>query len=466
MQGSVVLGIPSSVQSIIQDGLIERAFHDALFPAMMYRAEAQFMPWEANTGTETLMTRAGTLAPTTTPTPAGEDPVPQASTYEQWVARLDRYTGTIDTYMPNSAFAAADLFFRNVQNLGMMAGQSLNRIPRNAMFRAYISGQTCTTGANVSGDTVIHVAAINGFTDVLGNANSNQNVRPVPVSPSNPLPVTITGIGIRQVIGASPDNPADPIGPGTITISVSLGAGTTARTSVVSSVAPTVIRSGGGDSVDALGASDTFTLQDFINAVGVLRSNNVQPHDDGFYHAHISTSGNTQIFADPVFQRLQQSLPEGYPYAKAFIGTIGNGLFTLNNESPTKGNSGNLTSTGANSSQYASDIGGEVTNDAGIAVQRILVTGKAGLYELGFDESKYVSEAGITGKTGDFDVVNNGIAIDTSRIRLILRAPQNRMQDIVAASWSLTGGWPVPTDITASSSPSRYKRMVVIESAG
>jgi hypothetical protein len=93
----------------------------------------------------------------------------------------------------------------------------------------------------------------------------------------------------------------------------------------------------------------------------------------------------------------------------------------------------------------------------------VIVTGKGALYERYLDESDFVTEAGITGKTGNFDVVNNGIKILTERIRLILRAPLDRLQQVTSSTWSITTCFPVPSDVTAPSGPERFKRAVVIE---
>ena len=38
---SLVLGVPPQVLRLVQEGLLERSFHDGLFPALMYRGEAQ-----------------------------------------------------------------------------------------------------------------------------------------------------------------------------------------------------------------------------------------------------------------------------------------------------------------------------------------------------------------------------------------------------------------------------------------
>jgi hypothetical protein len=455
----IVVGIPPVIVSLVQQGLLERAFHDGLFPGLMYRSEAQFEEWPANTGTEVFMSRPGLMAPVVTPLLPGVDPVPATVNYEQWVARLERFANTIDTHVPTSAVANSDLFLRNIHQLGLNAGQSLNRIPRNALFTAYLSGHTVTLQAELAGAPTIRVAALNGFTDVIVPGT---NARPQPVSPANPLAITVGGQA-QTVVGVVPDDATDPLGPGTITLGAVLAAPVAARDPVLAADRPQIIRSGGGASVDAIGAGDTFVLQDLINAVNRLRRNNVPPHEDGYYHAHFNTDANSQVFIDPAFQRLNTALPNGSYYQEAFIGTISGAMGVLNTESPDFLNSGARTATGA-AAFYSRDIHAETTNEGGINIGRILVTGRGGLYERGLDESAYVTEAGLTGKQGEFQVVNAGIEVKTERVRLILRAPLNRLQDQVAATWSITTSFPVPSDVS-SGGPERFKRAIVIEHA-
>src|SRR5690606_18460069 len=261
----LVLGVPPAVLDLVQQGLLERAFHDGLFPALMYRNEAQEEEWAANTGTEIFMSRPGLLAPITKPIAAGTDPTPQTVAYEQWAAVLRRYAGTIDTHVPTSVVSNADQFIRNIHQLGLQAGMSLNRIPRNELFKAYLSGQTTLTVATASGDSSLRVSSVNGFTDVV---SKGLNVRPQPVSSAHPLSITIAPASdniTRNVVGYGLDDPNDPYGPGTLFLDATVGAVVAVRAPVVSSAKPAVIRSGGGDSVDALATGDIFTLQDAIN---------------------------------------------------------------------------------------------------------------------------------------------------------------------------------------------------------
>ena len=103
-------------------------------------------------------------------------------------------------------------------------------------------------------------------------------------------------------------------------------------------------------------------------------------------------------------------------------------------------------------------------NASGVNIGRIVITGRGALVERRLDESVYMSEAGITGKEGEFTVVNQSMQVMTDGIRLILRAPQNRFQDKVAATWSCTTSFASPSDVT-SGGPQRFKRALILEHA-
>jgi hypothetical protein len=465
MAGQIVLGVPAAVLQLNQLGLLERAFHDGLYPNLAFRAEAMPEEWPSNTGQELFMTRPGLLKPSVKPIQPGTDPVGQTVPYEQWAAYLAQFADSIDTHMPTSVTSQANQFLRNIKQLGLQAGQSVNRIARNSLFQAYLSGQTVAIAAVNSTDTTVRVASLNGFTTVT---IPGSQVRPQPVSASYPLPITLVAGATTvsaSVVGYTPDDPTDPIGPGTLALSAQVGTAFALRSSVLSAYAPTVVRSAPGTSIDAIGAGNSLTLQQIINAVAILRSNNVQPHDDGFYHAHVSPIGQAQFFADGVFQRLNQSLPSHVIYQEGFLGYMSGVMFFMNNEAPQYYNSGNLIAT-ANSGVFADELGAEIVNGGGTQIGRVLITGKGCVYEKYLDESAYVTEAGTMGKIGEFDVVNNGLQIMTERIRLILRAPQDKLQQITTASWSISTSFPIPSDLTAPTGPQLYKRAVVLEYAG
>lgn len=465
--GIVIGGAPTGIYNLVQEGLIERAFHDSLMPNLMYRSEAMFEPWQGNQGQEIFETRQGLLRPKTTPLMPGTDPVPQRPIYEQWSAKLAKYADAIDIHMPTSVVSSINQFLADISALGKAAGQAINLVARNALFQAYLSGSTALTAAASSSDTSISVASLNGFTDVIVPGT---NLRPVPVSSTNPLPVTIYSAVTQtaNVIGAIPSDATDPNGPGTLVLAAGLAQNAAIRVSVVSKYAPRILRTGGGTGIDALSSSDTLTIQDIVNAVAVLRKTNVPPHEDGTYHAHLDSLANAQFFADPVFQRLNQSLPQGSVYQTGLIDKLLGVTFYMNNESPGSMNAGdsngNRISTGS-SAYYSQQIGGETTNGTGVDVGHTIITGRGALYERTLDESAFITEAGINGKIGEFDVMNNGYQVQTERIRFILRAPMDRLMEFVSAAYSITTAFAVPSDATAPSGPERFKRAIVIQSA-
>lgn len=453
---TATLGIPAGIINLIQDRTLERVFHDALYPRLLYRSEAMAEMWAANLGERMVFTRAGLMEVDTTPLTPGSDPVVGTYPFEQWEAEARQYGRTIDTHMPTSYVSLAPIFLRNIVSLGLNAGQTLNRLTRDPLFRAYAGGNTVVTTAAAIGATSVAVANLNGFTERVSNTAIT------PISPANPLPATI-GTEAVSIVGFSPTDANNPFGPGTLILGAPLVAAAPARTTVTASTASNVYRVGGGANVDAIASGNILGLQDVINTVARMRANNVPPCADGYYHVHVTPQGEAQLFADTQFQRLYQSLPDSATYRDLAIGQLVGCRFYRNTENPNTQNSGVLVDTGTGA-KASGEVGAEVVNNNGVEVQRALVLGGGAIYEKYLDESKYITEAGVTGKIGEFNVVNNGVAIMTQRIRMILRAPLDRLQQVVSASWSWSGDFPIPSDATTGG-PARYKRATVIEHA-
>jgi hypothetical protein len=238
------------------------------------------------------------------------------------------------------------------------------------------------------------------------------------------------------------------------------------RTGVQASTRSRIFRVGGGATVDALTAANILTLQDVINTVSNLRAENVPPHSDGYYHVHVTPQAEAQLFNDNQFQRLWQSIPGESPYKGLEIGQLVGCRFYRNNENPTSVNTGVLddTSGGAGSARVSPQLGGEVINQAGVEIRRVAVVGGGVIYEKYLDEGKFLTEAGTTGKIGEFAITNNGVAIMANRIRYILRSPLDRLQQVVSQAWSWSGDFPVPSD-GLTGSAARFKRTTVIEHA-
>jgi len=442
--GSLSVSFAPSVVSAIQDRTLQRVFRDALFPRMLFRMEAIPELWPANLGANQTFTRSGLIRPTTRPLAANTDPSPLSYNFEQWEATAQQWGSTIDTHMPTSYVSLASLYLRNMHQLGMHAGQSLNRIVRDKVYNAYTAGNTVTTNAATS--TSLPVANLNGFTQNFVNG------RLADVSTSNPLPITITGVA-NTVVGFTVGASGDRIHAGTLT----LGTSTTwaLRDVVLAGNKSAIVYSGGVAGIDNITSSSQLRLADIRQSVAQMRFNNVPPQEDGTYHVHLDPVTESQIFGDNEFQRLNQSIPDYIHYRRMAVASLLGCTFYRNSEVPTTATVDDNPSTGFTT-------GFELTNASSVKIHRTIMTGAGAVEEKYLDESRYISDAGIQGKIGEFAVTNGGVQVMTERIRLILRAPQDRLQQLTSSSWSFSGDWPVPSDALAPSSPATFKRATVI----
>jgi hypothetical protein len=174
----------------------------------------------------------------------------------------------------------------------------------------------------------------------------------------------------------------------------------------------------------------------------------------------LDPDSESQIYNDNEWQRLHQSLPNESAYREFAIGQILGTTFIRNTEAP-------IPATVDQNPTRGFTFAGELVNvpvvGAPVVIHRPLFTGDGYLEEKYLDESKYISAAGVNGRIADFAVVNNGIQVILEGIRLIMRAPQDRLQQQMSATWSWSGDWPVPTDAMNTKSPADFKRSVVVQ---
>lgn len=459
----VLAGVPSQITNLIQDRTLERVIHDSLFPNLVFRGEASPDLWMANIGDTAVFTRTGLMPVTIEPLIPGQDPTPGTYETEQWEAQAKQLGNTIPTHMPSNYVTLASIFIRNTQQLGLNAAQSMDRLARNALFVPYLAGETMLTAAGVATSTQISVSTLNGFTQKL------QNGRLAAVSAANALAISFTN-GIEPdntVVGVVPADPAKPFGPGVLLLGAGLTGTPVARTAVLAVTRSRRLRIGGGATVDTITSANILTLNDVIQAVARLRGMNVPPHPDGYYHVHLDTQGEAQIFQDNHWQRLHQSGAGGVAYQDFVIGTAVGCKFFRNTQMPnldTVGGGLIAVAGGAGGAKVAPELGGELVNANGVTIRRTLVTGGGVLVEKYLDESKYITEAGVQGKIGEFSLINGGVAIMAQRIRYLLRSPQDKLQQIVDQTWSWSGDFCAPSDSLAGDT-ARFKRAVVIEGA-
>lgn len=452
-------GFAPEIAALIQQNTLQRTFLDAIYPKLLYRAEATPERWEANVGEVKIFTRAGKMPVNVKPLPVGQDPTPKSYATEQFKCEAAQYGDRLQTHMPTSRAMIQSKFLLDTQKLGENAGETINRLVRNRLFNTYLAGDTVTVTAATTSQTLLRVASLNGFLERVLNGQLTT------VSPGAPLAIELGATNIANtVIAALPDNPTEPFGPGTLYLGTPLSGNLAARSRVRTLQRSRIVRVGGAATVDNLTASSFLTMDAIISAVQLMRSQGVPPHSDGKYHVHLATDAVTQIFRDPDWKALNHPAPTTGPYAEIALGQTLASIFYENSENPNQTNSGVLIGTGVNA-RASTEIGAEVTNESNVPVARTLITGGGAIYEEYIPEEEYGTPAGYTGKVGNFAVSANGAAVNTDRIRYILRAPLDMLQQIVDQAWSWSGDFATPSDLLTGNG-ARFKRAIVIEHAG
>jgi hypothetical protein len=384
----------------------------------------------------------------------GADPVDANVSTEAWEVTASKYARSVSIDETTRAVAIASIGARRARTLGINAGMTINRLTRAALFMAYESGQTLIT-AGAGPTTAVPVLNINGFTTYL------QNGRQTAVSVTNPMPVHLYDTGsvsfvARNVTACVPTVAGATSGPGTLTIDANATFAT--RGIIYSDACPYVHRVGGGLGIDAITSTDILTLAECTAATASLKDANVPPHDDGTYHVHVTATEWAQLSKDSGFLQAIRA-PTGHPYlANLAYGVWGDMMFVQNTENPRTGTYS--ASDPVATLEFATLGGGAGT----IPIQRAIVTGGGALVEMFLPGEQTLSSAGVTGKLGDFEITANGINIITDGVKLIMRAPVNKLQDVSTFSWKFCGGWGVPTDQTAGAA-AMFKRAVVIQHA-
>ena len=413
--------LPAAIRAIMQNGILDRVFQDALVPEFLFPAIADSMPWQGGLGDTKTFTRKGLLTPTTTPL-AGAD-ISGASTYgiEQWSVTMDQYGLSVDTNMLQSAMTLASKFLADVQTLGISAGQSLNQIARGKIYAAYAGGRTwCTTGG--TSDTSIIVNNVNGFTTVLVNGV------PTPVSASNPLTVTIAGVA----------NTVTGVNTGTSTLTLGTARVDVAGDYVLAANAPVSIRTAARNSPYDNTTADVATLAMFRAAVVRLRKMNV-PTIGGYYTAHIPPDTEGELFADSDFKQALQGRVDSPVWRDLSIGRFSGIDWVRNNEVPT----------------ILGGSGGNVT------VFRPIVVGAGAVVAAPFEGiGSLLSGTGVE----DVPSVRMVDAAPSTQVALIVRPPQDRLQQNISTSWAFTGDFGIPSD-SGTGDAALFKRAVVVEHA-
>lgn len=413
--------LPAAVRAIMQNGLLDRTFQDALVPQFLFPAIADTEPWMGGLGDTKTFTRTGLLTPKDTPV-TGSDPSPSTYSIEQWSVIMDQYGDSVDTNMLQSRMTLASKWLEDCKKLGIGAGQSINRVARNKLYKAYAGGRTyCTTTG--SSDTSIIVASTAGFEYVLVNGV------PTPVSGANPLNVTIAGTA----------NTVTGVNTGTNTLTLGTARADTAGDAVVASNAPVSIRPGTANSTYDLTSGNVATFAMFRAAVARLRRMSVPTIRGGVYVAHIDSDTEAQLFNDSQFQQALQGRVDSPVYRDMSIGQFGGLDWVKNEEVP------NL-------------LGG---SSGTLNVHRPVVLGANALVAAPLqDQGSLLSGTGVE-DVPEISSINVAPGVD---VQLIIRPPQDRFQQVISSTWSWVGDYGVPSDVS-NGDAALFKRAVVLEHA-
>jgi len=433
-----IQAFPAALVPAIQTGMLAREFETGLQSVLTYREVADREIFPAAIGETLTKTRKGLKTPVTTPlvpstnTNLDNGLTPSGWTIEQYTLAVNMYGDTIDLNMVTSRVAIASQFLQNANTNGIQAMQSVDRIARNVIFGAYLSGNTRVRVTLGSAGATVSVDDIRGFQTAFSNGIQ------VPVSSSFPLTVTV-GSDVYTLTGATADgtNVSTAFGgiSGTLTFTTNVTvADGTLNQPVVAAVGSSIFRPNNRATCAQLVAGDTITIAVLLNAVATLRSNRV-PTIRGLYNAYLDDRQIIGLFADPEFQLLYRGQYASTAYQQGQVMEMVGMRIIPTTEAPQQASLG-----------------------AGV-IHRALVCGQGAMIEGDFAETGYSDVAGDEGLVEMLD----GVA-------MVTREPLDRLKQIVAQSWYWIGGFAVPTDITATTNiiptatNSYFKRGVIVES--
>jgi len=451
--------IPQAVSIAIQQNFLQREFEKALLSVLKYRLLATKETFSARIGETITKTRVGLMIPNLNPlnpqtnTNLDNGLSPSQYTSEQYTLGVAQYPQLApDVNLADNQTTIADFIMKNAFNLGYVQAQVTERLSRNALFNAYLSGNTRVTATLGAPATTVEVDDTRGFQTVVVNGVVTA------VSPSNPLPVKINGV-TYSVTGYANDSvnvsSAAVTGGTSGTITTSANVSTTngtAGNSVIGTYAPLVLRPNARATTAALTGSDILDMPTCFAAVSALRSNGV-PDDNGFYNFLLSPDSMTQLFNDTQFQILNRGVGTQDPNYKHLNVTEFLGMrFIPTTEAFVQPDNGNGVSE---------------------TIQRPIVCGKDLLIEGQFDSAKDAILEMIR-SIGPGEAYEKGQVFPVAGYDgywQYMRGPLDRLGQIISQTSNWIGGYVVPTDVGTTSqqiptaSQAYYKRAVIIETA-
>jgi hypothetical protein len=195
---------PASLQPIIQQGFLDREFSQAMRSRLGYRACADRVSVAVGIGETLTKTRAGLKPSVTTPVAPATNTnfdnglTPTTWGVEQYTVTINHYAATTDLNVVTQRVGIASQFLQNAYVNGEQAARSLDELGRNALFGAYMGGNTRVRTSLSIAALTISVDDIRGFQFVF--INGVQQI----VSGSTPMTVAV-GSSVYTLVTAAPD---------------------------------------------------------------------------------------------------------------------------------------------------------------------------------------------------------------------------------------------------------------------
>lgn len=438
-----IQNFPSALQPIIQQGFLDREFDMALRARLGFRAVADRVDIAVGIGETLTKTRAGLKPAVTTPLPPSTNTsldnglTPSTWSVEQYTIVMNLYAATTDLNMVTSRVGLVSQFLQNAFANGEQAARSLDELARNALFAAYLGGNTRVR------TTLGSPAAVIAVDDIRGFQNSFVNGVQQAINNSAPLSVTI-GSNVYTAVATAADTTNVSTAPGGVSGTITLSgnvtvADGTAGNSVLAANASSIIRPGGRGNTQLLTTADTLTMSSLLDAVTKLRLNAV-PEIDGAYNCYLDPVSARQLFSDPDFRQLfQGATSANQVFRRGMVNDFLGLRFVPTNETYV---------------QTHPTLSGQV-------VRRPIICGAGALVEGDFAG---MAAADVVPADSIVSVVN-GVA-------MVTREAIDRLQQIIAQSWYWIGGFCAPSDTTTTpttiptATNAAFKRAVVVEHIG
>jgi hypothetical protein len=459
--------LSAALAGMLQTGILEREFEEGLDSNLAYRRVCLRETVPNNLGETITRTRTGRKTPITAPlgivtfSNLDNGLTPSDGAMEQYTFTMLDYGDTIDVDLMANQSVIANNIVRAARNNGVQAAQSLERICRSRLFKAYLGGNSYVrTDLGASSVTTAHVDDVRGFQTVLVNGTVT------PISGSNPLSVQETSVsgGTTQLLSVTaftvdavnksqtPDGAS-----GTITFVTATSP--TNGDALVATNAAKVIRPYGHISTAQMTGSDTLTLGLLLDAVTQLRLNGVPPMDDGTYHCILDDSSMRQLWSDQQFIVLYAGRYQSQEYQQGQIFSLLGLTFIPTTETyiqPALSSYSGITYGGVSGATTAAAIN--------TPIRRPLVIGSEAIIEGDFEGLEYWLQQQAVNAISEVTLIGS--------VAHIFRPPLDRMQRQLSLTWDWIGDFAVPTDSTATNliiptaSNALYKRAVVVEHSG